>query len=109
LDLEVTWLTVVRVFLRAVLRRGTGASTFTGCGWAATGAVGRELASAIEVLTLSTIGLLMRPEVLVVAAGRKTLPIERRTRGSVSVGGSSLPTCQNGTCLVYCLVGNWQV
>jgi hypothetical protein len=23
-----------------------------------------------------------------------------------SVGGSSLPNCQNGTCLVYCLAGN---
>ena len=26
-----------------------------------------------------------------------------------SVGGSSLPICQNGTCLVYCRAGNWQV
>ena len=28
---------------------------------------------------------------------------------SGSVVGSSLPTCQNGTCLVYCRAGNWQV
>ena len=30
-------------------------------------------------------------------------------RHAPSVGGSSLPVCQNGTCLVSCLVGNWQM
>ena len=34
---------------------------------------------------------------------------ERPSPRPPKVGGSSLPACQNGTCLVYCQAGKWQI
>jgi len=35
--------------------------------------------------------------------------IEQKVRRTGRVGGSLLPICRNGTCLVYCQGGNWHI
>ena len=43
-----------------------------------------------------------KPDIYMCVAQLSDLPLG-------NVGGSSLPTSKNGTCLVYCRAGEWQV
>jgi len=71
------------------------------------------VACAMMVLFISVLGKpdggtrdpgnnVTKPDIYIYMAQLSDLPVG-------NVGGSSLPTSKNGTCLVYCRAGEWQV